>query len=200
MSQPEVFIIESLRFNDERQELFEGKLISDILSFRGKRCQYCYIRTHRELIELLSQFKTSSYRYLHLSCHGNDNSIATTLDSIPFVDLGKLIKPYLNKRRLFVSACSATNRKLAEEVMSGSGCYSILGPDEDIEFGDAVVLWSSFYHTMFKFDSEAMKYSVLKAKAQEVSDMFRVRLKLISQDQDSPNGYRMKSITPRKEA
>jgi hypothetical protein len=58
-------------------------------------------------------------------------------------------------------------------------------------FSDAAVLWASFYHVMFKADSTAMKYKTIKAKAQEVSDMYRVRLKLVGHEGDSPRGYKM---------
>jgi hypothetical protein len=199
MSQPEIFIIESLKFKDERAERFEGRIISQILALSGKNCEYCYIRTKRELKVLLEQFASSSYRYLHLSCHGNDGSMFTTLDPIPFSEFGPLVRPYLRKRRLFVSACSATNRALADKIMPDSGCYSILGPDQDIYFSDAAVLWASFYHVMFAADSTAMKYKTIKGKAQEVSDMYRVKLKLIGHDKEDSGSYTIKTITPRKE-
>ena len=83
--------------------------------------------------------------------------------------------------------------------MPKSGCYSILGPDQDIYFSDAAVLWASFYHVMFRADSEAMKYKTIKAKAQEVSDMYRVKLTLIGHDEGSSKGYNIKAIGPRKE-
>jgi hypothetical protein len=61
------------------------------------------------------------------------------------------------------------------------------------------VLWASFYHVMFSADSEAMKYKTIKAKAQEVSDMYRVRLKLIGHDEKDSKGFNIRAITPRKE-
>ena len=199
MSQPEIFIIESLDFKDEKAERFEGRVISQILRLSGKQCEYYYIRTKRELKNLLEQFKSTHYRYLHLSCHGSSNSIFTTLDPIPFTELGPLLKPFLRKRRLFLSACSATNSALADAIMPGSGCYSILGPDQDIYFNDAAILWASFYHVMFNADSQLMKYKTIKAKAQEVSDMYRVRLKLIARDTGRPKDYKMRSVAPRIE-
>ena len=199
MSQPEIFIVESLEFEDERAQRFEGRIISQILALSGKKCEYCYIRTKRELKALLEQFASSHYRYLHLSCHGNSKSLFTTLDPVPFSELGPLIRPHLRKRRLFVSACLATNATLADAIMPDSGCFSILGPDEKIYFGDAAALWASFYHVMFSADSEAMKYKTIKAKAQEVSNMYRVRLKLIGHDEDSSKGYKIRTIAPQKE-
>jgi hypothetical protein len=196
MSHAEVFIIESLSLNDERGQRFEGRIISQILALSGKKCEYYYIRTREELAKMLNQFSLSNYRYLHLSCHGNATSMATTFNAIPFSDLGPLIKPHLRNRRLFVSACSMTNRRLAESIMPGSGCYSILGPDQDIQFSDAAVLWAAFYHVMFSADSTAMKHRVLKAKAQELANMFSVRLTFIDHNESGPKAYSLYKIAP----
>jgi len=46
MSQPEIFIIESLNFKDERAESFEGRIISQILALSGKKCEYYKFRGH----------------------------------------------------------------------------------------------------------------------------------------------------------
>jgi hypothetical protein len=89
MSQAEVFIIESLEFDDEQNQRFEGRIISDILALSGKQCAYYYIRTKRELVEILQHFSSSHYRYLHLSCHGGNKSVYTTLDRIPFREFGQ---------------------------------------------------------------------------------------------------------------
>jgi hypothetical protein len=199
MSHAEVFIIESLDFEDEQERSFEGRIISDILALSGKHCEYRYIRTKRELMEVLKQFSSSAYRYLHLSCHGGGDCVHTTLDPIPYREFGEMIAPHIKNRRLFVSACSVTNRKFAKNVMPGSGCYSILGPDQDILFSDAAVLWASFYHVMFSADSTAMKYSVIKAKAQEVANMYRVRLTLIDHNASKTQPYSLEKIRPRSE-
>jgi hypothetical protein len=73
MSQPEIFVIEPLNFKDERAERFEGRIVSQILALTGKKYEYCYIRTKRELKELLNQFASSTYGYLRLSCRGDTN-------------------------------------------------------------------------------------------------------------------------------
>ena len=38
----------------------------------------------------------------------------------------------------------------ATAVMQASGCQSVIGPKEDISFGDAALMWASFYHLMFR--------------------------------------------------
>lgn len=72
-SKPEVFIIESLELEDEKRNCFEGKILSQILYLSGKKSIYYYIRKKRELEEIVSEFHQSEYRYLHISCHGNEN-------------------------------------------------------------------------------------------------------------------------------
>jgi hypothetical protein len=148
----DVFIIESLKFEDEKRDNFEGKFLSQMLNFEGKKPLYYYIRTKAELHEVMKLFKESNYRYLHISCHGDPVALYTTLDPLPFRELSSIVNPYLLKRRIFVSACSAVNDNLARTIIPTSGCYSIVGPIDDIYFGHAAIIWASFYHLMFELD------------------------------------------------
>lgn len=150
---PEIFIVESLRFDDEASDSYEGKIISNILHLNGKNSKYYYIRTRRELEEVVGIFDASRYRYLHLSCHGSPQSMATTLDTIPFEQLGGILQPHLHNKRLFLSACEMVNEELAKAIIPDSGCYSIIGPSESVKFSDAAILWASFYHLIFNYDS-----------------------------------------------
>ncbi len=116
---PKVFIIESLDFKDEEEELFEGHIISNILSLSGIETKYYYVRTIKEFEKVVEKFDASNYRYLHISCHGskNEDSIWTTLEEIPYAKLGEILEFSLDRKRLFLSACSAANNKLAEELI-----------------------------------------------------------------------------------
>jgi hypothetical protein len=196
----EVFIIESLKFEDEQKSRFEGKILSDILALSRKHCLYFYIRTVRELRSVLQRFTASNYRYLHLLCHANHESLSTTLDTISFAEFANIICPHLKQRRLFVSACSIANDDLASVVMPRSGCYSILGPAQDIYFGDAAILWASLYHVMFAYDSNAMTGSILRTKAQAVANMYQLRLNYFGRDTSKKRGYIAKEITPDDDA
>lgn len=196
----EVFIIESLSFADERADRFEGQIVKRILALSGKRCEYYYIRTERELRRVLKLFTKSGYRYLHLSCHANRSTMATTLDNISFPALSSIIGPHLANRRLFLSACSMTNELLAKHLMPESRCFSILGPDQDIAFADATILWASLYHVMFAADTASMKGMLLRSKAQEVSNMYRVHLRFFTRDESKANGYTSVRIAPKQES
>ena len=112
-TKPKVFIIETLNFEDEEKFRFEGGILSDILSLSGIETKYFYIRTAKEFKEVVSQFNKSQFRYLHISCHGGKNSVWTTLDEITYQELSIILKDKLNKKRLFLSACSPRNSPLS---------------------------------------------------------------------------------------
>jgi len=195
MSKPEVFIVESLTFEDEEAGRLEGRIISQIHGLGGKECKYFYIRTKRELQEILKKFEESQYRYLHLSCHGSPEALNLTLDNLPFAVFAAIAVPYLRNRRLFLSACSATNDRLARCIMPNSGCYSILGPNQNIAFDDAAVLWASFYHVMFHDDQTAMKARAITLKAQELASLYQVPLTLVTHSKREQH-YELKKIKP----
>ena len=75
---PNVFIIKSLNFEDEENNRYEGKFISNILEMNEKHPKYYYIRTECELLKIIETFNKSNCRYLHLSCHGNGQEMVTT--------------------------------------------------------------------------------------------------------------------------
>jgi hypothetical protein len=83
MTQAEVFNIESLDFEDEKAQRFEGHIISDIIAMSCKACVFYYIRTKRELVAIREQFSSPNYRYTHLSRHRGGNCLHT-LEPIPF--------------------------------------------------------------------------------------------------------------------
>jgi hypothetical protein len=177
---PQVFIIESLRLSDERKEWFEGRILQHILRLNGKESAYFYIRTRRELAKIALEFGKSRFRYLHLSCHGDPEGMATTFDDVTFQDLGRILRPHLGGRRVFLSACEMATRSLATQLLKGSGCYSMIGPTEQVQFSDAALLWSSFYHLMFRTNEDVMQRKWLLAHLRSTANLFRVRMKYFS--------------------
>ncbi len=170
---PGVFIIESLQLSDEKGDLYEGKVVSNILHLNKVENQYFYIRTEREFEEILKVFEKSKYRYLHISCHGADNAVSLTLDNLTYGELGNLLQPYLKNKRLFLSACSSVNSRIAVAIIPKSQCYSIIGPEKNIEFRDATIIWASFYHLMFKENATVMLREKLIENIQKVVNTFQ---------------------------
>ena len=172
-TKPELFIIESLTLDDEKAERQEGDIISRMLQLAGKTgTRYYYIRTARELEEMIDLFDDSHYRYLHISCHADKSGMATTFDEVPYADLGEMLRPCLSNRRVFVSACQMASEGLAKELLPGSGCYSLIGPKKSIAFDNAAAFWVSFYHLMFKTNELKMTRGSLQRWITELSALY----------------------------
>ena len=193
---PQVFIIESLTLEDEKKERFEGRILKQILRLSGKESVYYYIRTRRELEKISKLFGKSGFRYLHISCHGDTAEMATTFDSINFADLGCVLRPHLHGRRVFLSACEMATKTLARELLSGSGCYSLIGPADNVYFSDAALLWSSFYHLVFRTNESAMQRKWVLAHLRNTASLFRVRMNYFSSSKGSRDGVRFTLVEP----
>ena len=168
-----LFIIESLAYEDERSRR-EGRILRDIFKLGGHESQYVYIRTRKELQWAMRKFAASRKRYLHISCHGGSSSIDLTLDRLTFDDFAADVTPYLNKRRLFMSACAVVNKNLARAMLHGSQCYSLVGPAKSIYFDDAALMWASFYHLMFRNYATSMNEHAIKVALAKIHDTFQV--------------------------
>lgn len=189
------FIIESLDFDGEQNHRFEGRFLSQILHLSGKESAYYYFRNRVELQNLMKLFGRSDYRYLHLSCHGGGGAIDTTLEIIPFAKLARIMNPYLDHKRLFVSACSVVNEDLAQKVIPSSECLSIIGPAKDIRFNEAAIVWASFYYLMFKDARRKMDREGLKRNLKKVAATFRIPLNYFSISEEY--GFKGDRITTR---
>lgn len=170
MSKPEVFIIESLKF-DEEEAYREGKMLADALRMSLKNPVYRYVRTKIELQHFVDEFEDSDYRYLHVSCHGSKTGISTTLEDLSIEEFANIVGPVLDGKRLFLSTCQASTTKMAKAVFAKGGCTSLAGPVNRINFDDSVVLWTSFYHLMFKADTKQMKREQIKKTISDVASL-----------------------------
>lgn len=189
-TKPEVFIIESLDPDDEGNGRFEGSIISRILKLHGKSPKYRYVRTREEFKEAVLQFSKSRYRYLHISAHAEPEGMCTTnLDEIDYDEVANILNPHLQGRRLFLSACSMEHKDLAKEIIPKSGCFSVVGPNEDILFTDAAILWSAIYHLMFSENNNAMSHAVLKKHLKNTTNLFNVDISYFSKSKRLKRGY-----------
>jgi hypothetical protein len=158
----EVFIIESLKFEEE-QDYREGQMIAQALRMSLKEPQYRYVRTKTELAHFVDEFEDSGYRYLHISCHGSHTGVSMTLDDLMIAEFADIVGPVLDRKRLFLSTCQASTARMAEAVFAKGGCMSLAGPANLMNFDDSVVLWTAFYHLMFKADANRMKRLQIEA-------------------------------------
>ena len=193
-SHSEVFIIESLHFDDEENERHEGKVLSNILKMNGKNPIYYYIRTKQEFDHVLDIFEDSRYRYLHLSCHGSRNSMETTLDSISFKELQTMLAPCLENRRLFLSACSMVNKSLAAALLAHTKCHSVIGPNARIKFSDAAIFWASFYHLIFANNFDSMVMKDIQSVIKKLTAVYNVPIDYYSHSKKLKQGFSYRKI------
>jgi hypothetical protein len=189
MATPDVFIIESLRFEDEEAGWPEGKFLAHILQLAGRRYRYVYIRTKAELNAVIDQFEDSNFRYLHLSCHASAKEIALTLDRVPIAELAEMLAPVLGKRRVFLSACELATPDLATALMKDTECYSVIGPSTAIDVDASALFWASVYFLMFRDEAKVMKKKELQRNVQKAAQLFEVSMRYFASDRKSAEGW-----------
>jgi len=195
---PRVFIIESLDPDDEGNGRFEGGVIATILRFHRMEPTYRYIRSLQEFQKAVRQFGRSGSRYLHISAHGNQDGMYTTNeDGINPELLGKILKPHLKKRRLFLSACEMMTRRLAKAIIPSSGCLSVIGPRNSIRFADAAIAWSSIYHLIFSENTRGMTPEHLRKTLRAVCSLFAVQFRYAKRSTKEKQGFTMVNL-PRR--
>jgi hypothetical protein len=170
-----VFLLESNNLSDEKSGDMEGEILSKILHLSRVETEYYYFRTKLELQKLLEEFEKSKFRYLHIACHGDTTGLSTTFDEMEFLELSEILSPFISKRRIFFSACSMTNSRLARNIFTKSNCLSIMGPANDIYFGDAAVFWASFYTVLLR-DGHPMSRERIVSNARALADAFSIDL------------------------
>jgi len=61
-----------------------------VLNMMGQQAEHRYIRTRKELNRMLQQFVRSRFQYLHIACHGGDDSFALTLDNVKYHEFAEM--------------------------------------------------------------------------------------------------------------
>lgn len=198
-TRPDVFIIESLHPDDEGNGRFEGSNISHVLRLHGKEPKYRYVRTREQFEDAINEFAKSAYRYLHISAHADAEGMCTTnQDEIDYDELADLLAPSLRSKRLFLSACSMVHKDMAKEIVPKTGCYSVVGPREDIAFTTAAVFWPAIYHLMFAINDSAMTHGVLKRNLEKVTALFGIEIGYFSRSRKLKRGTRETSSRDRR--
>ncbi|UOO76936.1 hypothetical protein LVJ85_13260 [Neisseria sp. Dent CA1/247] len=169
----EIFIIESLSIENENDGKTDGKLLFEILKFYGKNPKYFYLRTTEELEEILEIYFTSQYRYLFLSCHGDNNSLGLTFNLLTYEEFAKLTAGKLNNRRLFVSACELGNENFARAIFDENrGIFSIIAPINNVSFDSMLPFWSSYFHLSLQEENK-MTSSQIKPLLMNLTSIFQ---------------------------
>jgi hypothetical protein len=176
---PTVCIVESLEFLQE-DSLKEGEIISRTLRLSDKPAHYTYLRSSDEMKAFAKEFGRSKHRYLHVSCHGNASAFFTTTGRMSAVDFAEMLAPYVDNRRVFLSACQAAQSEFAKSLLSNSECWSVLAPVNNIYFDDAAIFWSAFYHIMFKDNPDTMNRSGIERTVKKCADLINAEFSCFS--------------------
>lgn len=188
-----VYIIESLREGDFE----DGKNLNKILDLSHIVTIYEKVKSVDHFKTLLKDFKTSKFRYLHISCHANSSSIEIHGEIISNEELQKMLG-LINDKRIFMSACQAANRELANLLIAKSGVLSLIGTPLDLNFDKAALFWPSFYHVMKDLDENKMSREHLKKTLQQCVNLFNVAINYYSKIKEVPTYIRRLKIRPEK--
>ena len=191
-----VFIIESLRSEDD----FDGDILHQILEMSGINALYRDADTVEDFERLIEEFKSSEFRYLHVSCHADKEGIAVGDEDISNQRLAELLKGGMDNKRLFMSACQGANRDLAKRIITETGAMSLIGSPVDLYFNKSVLFWPSFYHIMNELDESVMRRKVLIRTLQRCTDLFGVAINYYSRIKREPKAIRRLKIRAGKPA
>jgi len=193
-----VFIIESLTLKNEIKGDIDGQILKDILDLCRIPNDYYYIRTRKELKEIILEFRKSDLRYLHFSCHANEHNVSLTFDNLTYNQFSKIVSKELNNKRLFISACEASNFDFAKEIIPSSGCTSVIGSPNKINFDKSAVFWAGFYHLMNEQDSQRMGQPEKKKNIQNLVDSFNIPINYYSFIRNNKKELRENLLRPNK--
>ena len=167
-----------------------------MLKLLGIKVEYVYIRTKKELEYFIKDYEDLNYKYLHISCHGNDAGIGLTYDeTITFKELDSMFDNNQTKckKRLFFSSCSVMQANLSEELKK-AGFLSIIGPLEEISFQDATIFWAAFYQLVFRnkgtLETITMKQDDVNYALEHLSETFDLEIGAHFRYKNSSKGYK----------
>jgi hypothetical protein len=175
-----VFILESLSLEDEQENRLDGYHLRQMLDLMKVPNEYYFIRTKIELDQIKHEFRRSRLRYLHLSCHGNDDSIGLAFDVLGFQEFDDLLGPFLGGKRLFLSACNLATFDFAQWFIPRHQCLSIIGTPDKPGFAESASFWGTFYFLMNKRDPERMTHRTLIEILEKCSHTYEMNLNYFS--------------------
>lgn len=172
----DVFIIESLRLEDERNNRFEGRRLAELLRLSGKNPKYFYFQSKNEIPSLLKLFELSKYRYLHVSCHASSTRVCTTNENLNYIEFSSLFNNKLKLKRIFFSACELGNPLFNEMLVAqnNKGMHSIIAPSSEIYFDHAAAIWGAFYVSVFSRNPDSMNGRDIESRIETLCSLFPV--------------------------
>ena len=200
-----VFIIESRKIKEEFQGKKQGLILTEIMTLIGIKSEYRYIRTQKELDEMISQYYESDFRYLHFSMHGVSNKGGKPVSkfslSLEQVSYDKFCEAIIKKgvgkdgqRRLFISACNVLDEIATQFAVVNNSFISIVAPSTRIRTSIAPLVWATFYHDIFTINKEFIKNSDIKENLNRICSFFKVKFNGYFRKKNDSNQYEIYSF------
>jgi hypothetical protein len=172
---PEVFIIESLTDDDEKEKRYEGQILYDMLRLAGKDPQYAYIKKESQLQHIVGLFRESQYRFLHISSHANKTHIGMKFGNLTYDQFSSIFEGHLQLRKLFFSACEVGNESFINSMSKkNNSMHSIVAPTNKIQFDHAAAIWSALYTSLFAEKTDSMKGVDIEKRLRTLKGLFPV--------------------------
>ena len=169
------FIIESLSEND----INDGKIFNDTLLSLGKyKPFYIKVYNKKEFENALLEFSNSSYKYLFISAHGDEENIYLEHDSFNAYDLDDM-KINFSKKRIFMSTCRGGSFLLAKYFVTKKA-YSVIGSPDDISQIVAVCMWPTMILIFERLNKNQLNFYELNKAIKLITKIYEINLSYYS--------------------
>ena len=152
-SKSEVFIIESITDSDPKKETeMDGSVLAQQLKLMGASPLYVPVRSLNDFKAALVMFCMSSYRFLHISCHGDKNNEKIKLgeDWYHYEQIADALPEALKSRRVSFSACELGNEQFVKVLNSkNKWIHSIAAFSDQVDSKIASAYWIAYYTLCF---------------------------------------------------
>ena len=180
-SHAEVFIIEMLPLDNIKKGQLDGEILCRQLELMGRQPRYIRVNDQNEFRAALLIFRQSNYRYLHISCHGMNDTVVLGSEFSDYYDFAQMTAGMLKSRRISFSACCLGNQPLAEELFKNNpGMHSFLAPKDTIPFETASAFWVSFFTLMYqdcqRRNQTHVGHRLVGETAKKLGHVFSVRM------------------------
>lgn len=180
----DLFIIEVLKPEDYACFAADGLQLVMQMQALGFDTRYVRAYSFDSFKEAIAQFKESSFKWLHLSCHGCENGIEFYKsepwekdhkfeeDIIANDEVAKAFRRCLTNCRITLSGCRIGNEDFTRKMFShNKGLQSLVAPVDDLNFDIAAPLWLSYYSLLIKRSRLTHEGDNVKIISQEIGDV-----------------------------
>lgn len=164
------YIIESLKEDDIK----DGQIFSDSLDSIKKVPIYECVESFKDLKKALENFEKSNYKYLLISCHGDEENLELSHEKINSYDLNDLNINF-KQRRIFMSSCKGGSYIFAKYFIR-NGAYSVVGTPNKLDQIIATGMWTTMLIIFERLSGTVLKYSEINKVSKLMTEVYQITL------------------------